>query len=319
MAEIRHLENRHDVIFSAEGGPIWIKFGRFVQNDMSTVVIWSKPKPDVEFQYGELHGMSSQCHLPHCRVLPSDEFSVVIPQLCHIARCWHQANSTACHPRATYHIAVWCHLVNSLSWLQTAEPPCHIAECTGAITWRNQCHDCATLPGVIIPSAILKIVFRHILFFGFFNAVWALTSGAFRVVSDTLVNCAYDCVIVYIVIQATLSVTAMLKRLIVYVEGFVTTTGICQFLIVTDWSLNICCSAFSRFSLKSLERRLTSLLWLHFLDAPRSKTGRTDLHFIRACSHDLMWVALVSRYEYNAQLISQSVSHISVSFHQKWP
>jgi len=239
--------------------------------------------------------------------------------LCHIAGCWHQANSTACHPRATYHIAVWCHLVNSLSWLQTAEPPCHIAECTGAITWRNQCHDCATLPGVIIPSAILKIVFRHILFFGFFNAVWALTSGAFRVVFDTLVNCAYDCVIVYIVIQATLSVTAMLKRLIVYVEGFVTTTGICQFLIVTDWSLNICCSAFSRFSLKSLERRLTSLLWLHFLDAPRSKTGRTDLHFIRACSHDLMWVALVSRYEYNAQLISQSVSHISVSFHQKWP
>ena len=29
MAEIRHLENRHDVIFlSAEGGPIWIKFRR---------------------------------------------------------------------------------------------------------------------------------------------------------------------------------------------------------------------------------------------------------------------------------------------------
>jgi len=26
MAEIRHLENRHDVILSADGGPIWIKF-----------------------------------------------------------------------------------------------------------------------------------------------------------------------------------------------------------------------------------------------------------------------------------------------------
>jgi len=25
MVEIRHLENRHDVIFSAEDGPIWIK------------------------------------------------------------------------------------------------------------------------------------------------------------------------------------------------------------------------------------------------------------------------------------------------------
>jgi len=42
MAEIRHLENRHDVIFYAEGGPIWIKFHTLVQNDMSTAVIWSK-------------------------------------------------------------------------------------------------------------------------------------------------------------------------------------------------------------------------------------------------------------------------------------
>jgi len=40
MAEIRHLENQHDVIFSAEGaGPIWIKFRRLVQNDMSTAVM----------------------------------------------------------------------------------------------------------------------------------------------------------------------------------------------------------------------------------------------------------------------------------------
>jgi len=29
--------------------------------------------------------------------------------------------------------------------------------------------------------------FRHILFSSFFNAVWALTSGGFRTVSDTLV------------------------------------------------------------------------------------------------------------------------------------
>jgi len=50
------------------------------------------------------------------------------------------ANSMACHPRAT---------------LQ------------GAVTWRNQCRDRATLQGVRIPSAILKIVFRHLLFFCF--------------------------------------------------------------------------------------------------------------------------------------------------------
>jgi len=42
----------------------------------------------------------------------------------------------------------------------------------------------ATLQGVIIPSTILKIVFRHIIFL---NAVWALTSGGFRIVCDTLV------------------------------------------------------------------------------------------------------------------------------------
>jgi len=49
--------------FSAEGGPIWIKFHRLEQNDMSTAVMWSKSKPDVEFQYGgrlgEFNGMSS--------------------------------------------------------------------------------------------------------------------------------------------------------------------------------------------------------------------------------------------------------------------
>ena len=39
MAEIRHLETRHDVIFSAEGGPIWIKLRRAVQNGMSTAVM----------------------------------------------------------------------------------------------------------------------------------------------------------------------------------------------------------------------------------------------------------------------------------------
>ena len=38
--------------FSAEGGPIWIQFRRLVQNDMSTAMMWSKWKPDVEFQYG---------------------------------------------------------------------------------------------------------------------------------------------------------------------------------------------------------------------------------------------------------------------------
>jgi len=71
--------------FSAEGGSIWIKFWRLLQNDMSTAVMWSKSKRGVKFQYGgrlgELNGMSSQSHLPHCRVLPPGEFNVMIPKL----------------------------------------------------------------------------------------------------------------------------------------------------------------------------------------------------------------------------------------------
>ena len=100
-----------------------------MQNDIGllTAVMWSKSKPDVEFQYGgrlgEFNGMSFPSHVSHCRVLPFGEFTVMIPE-----------------PHATL---------------------------LGAVTWRNRCHDRATLQGVRIPSAILKIVLRHILFFGF--------------------------------------------------------------------------------------------------------------------------------------------------------
>ena len=131
---------------------------------MLTAGIWSKSKLDVEFQYG---------------------------------------GRMTCHPRATCHIAGCCHLANSMSWSRAMchiedaateriqrhvipEPRitlqgaatwwihCHVPRFTephatlqGAVTWRNQWHDRATLQGVRIPSAILKIVFRHILFFWF--------------------------------------------------------------------------------------------------------------------------------------------------------
>ena len=38
----------------------------------------------------------------------------------------------------------------------------------GAVTWRNQCHGRATLRGVRIPSAILKIVFSPYFIFVLF-------------------------------------------------------------------------------------------------------------------------------------------------------
>jgi len=156
--------------FSAEGGPILIKFCRLVQNDMLTAVIWSKSKPDVELQYGgclgEFNGMSSQNHLPHYRVLPPGEFNVIIPELC-----------VTLHGAATeqiqWHVILEPHIILQVAatwWIH-----CHDSRATlqSAVTWRIQCHDHATLQGVRIPSAILKIVLCRILVF-FLNEVWAL-------------------------------------------------------------------------------------------------------------------------------------------------
>jgi len=43
---------------------------------------------------------------------------------CHIAGCCDRTNSTTCHYRAKYHIAGCCHLVNLLSWFQS-----HVSHC----------------------------------------------------------------------------------------------------------------------------------------------------------------------------------------------
>jgi len=73
-------------------------------------------------------------------------------------------------------IPIW-QTFGEIQWHVIPEPP---ATLQGAVTWRNQCHDRATLQGVVIPSAILKIVFViFYLFFVFLNAVWALMSGGF--------------------------------------------------------------------------------------------------------------------------------------------
>ena len=95
--------------------------------DCGDVVI---SKPDVNFQYGgrlgEFRDMSSQSHMPRCRVLPPREFNVIIPELCVTLQDAATANSTTCHPRATYHIAGCCHLVNSLSWFHRHMPHCRV-------------------------------------------------------------------------------------------------------------------------------------------------------------------------------------------------
>ena len=89
---------------------------------------------------------------------------------CHIAGCCHRANSVACNLRATYHIAGWCHLVNFRA-------TCHITGCSHLA--KSMSGDHATLQGVIIPSTILKIVYRHILFFLFLMEFGLWRAAAF--------------------------------------------------------------------------------------------------------------------------------------------
>jgi len=50
-----------------------------VQNDMSTAVMWSRSKPDVEFhggRLGEFNGMPYQSHMPHCMMQSPGEINV---------------------------------------------------------------------------------------------------------------------------------------------------------------------------------------------------------------------------------------------------
>ena len=158
---------------------------------MTTAVIWSRSKPEVEFQYGgrlgEFNGMSSQSHVTHCRVLPPGEFNVMSAQshvLAYIAGC--------------------CHLVNLMTQSQNHVPHCKVlppgefsvmvserrATLQGAATWQIQCHD----PRATCHIAGWKNSIRHIenrfspyFIFCFHNAVSTSASSGFRIVFDTLV------------------------------------------------------------------------------------------------------------------------------------
>ena len=93
-------------------------------------------------------------------------------------------------------------MVNSMSWSQSHVSHCRVLpldeftvtipepratlQC-GAWLWNRDSAGCNSIRHI----EKLKIVFRHILFMYllfFINAVWALTSSGFRIVSDTLVS-----------------------------------------------------------------------------------------------------------------------------------
>ena len=107
------------------------------------------------------------------------------------------ANYMACHSRATCHIAGCCHVTYSVSWSQSYMSHCRVLPPGEFNGMSSQSHVSlfrvlplgeftvmipephATLQGVRIPSAILKIVFAIFYFFCFLNAVC--------IVSNTLV------------------------------------------------------------------------------------------------------------------------------------
>jgi len=131
MVEIRHLENRHDVIFFYRG---WSDLDKILE----TGAEWHVNCDDVV-------KIKTRCRIPIWQTLGRIQWHV-IPEppatlqgaatwqiqchdsraTCHIAGCCHRANSIACHPRATYHIAGCCHLVNLLSRFQRHMPHCRV-------------------------------------------------------------------------------------------------------------------------------------------------------------------------------------------------
>jgi len=92
MAEIRHLENRHDVIFFCQG---WSDLDKILQT-------------------GTEGHMSTAVMCKNGNQMKNSNMADV----------W--ANSMACHPRATYDISGCCHLVNSLSRFQSHMPHCRV-------------------------------------------------------------------------------------------------------------------------------------------------------------------------------------------------
>ena len=130
MAEIHHLENRHDVIFFCR---VWSDLDKISQTgaewhvDCSDVV---KMKPDVECR---------------CTIAIWQRFGRIQ---------WHVIPEP---PATLQGAATW--------WIHCHDTRARCHTLQGAVTWQNQCHDRATLQGVRIPSAILRTIFRHILFY----------------------------------------------------------------------------------------------------------------------------------------------------------
>jgi len=166
MAEIRHFEKRHDVIFfcwewsdfdkiSQTGAEWHVDCGDVVKIETRCRIpirwtfkriLWHViPEPPATLQ-GAATGRIQR------HVIPEPRITVTLQDA---ATWWIHCHDS----RATCHIAGCSHLAKSTSWL------CHIAVCNNSIRH---------IENRFSPYFILKCSL---------NAVWALTSGGFRIVS----------------------------------------------------------------------------------------------------------------------------------------
>jgi len=98
--------------------------------------------------------------MPHCRVLPLGEFTVMIPEL----HCWVLLPGEFDDMSSQRHISRCRVGLLPLGEFTVPIPESH-ATLQGVVTWQNHCHDRAILQGVRILSATLKIVFAIFHFF----------------------------------------------------------------------------------------------------------------------------------------------------------
>ena len=125
-----------------------------LQNDMrGCVEMETRCRIPIWRTFGRIHGMSSHCHLPHCRVLPPGEFNVMIPQS-YVSHCRVLPPGEFNGMSFQSHVSHCRVLPLGEFTVMILEP--HATLQLGAVTWRNQCHDRDTLQSVIILSTIWK-------------------------------------------------------------------------------------------------------------------------------------------------------------------
>jgi len=131
MAEICHLENRHDIIFFCWG---WSDLDKMSETGVEChvdcddvveiktrcrILIW---RTFWQIQWQVIPGSPATLQAAATwRIQCHDSRA-----MCFIAGCCPRANLLACHPRATYHIAGCCHVVNSLSRFQSHMSHCRV-------------------------------------------------------------------------------------------------------------------------------------------------------------------------------------------------